>query len=67
MTTAAPHIEKQQELDEDVRRAWRDYSGELQNVSPEQYEQAEMAAWDALQGQLRRIEHRRSLLSDSTS
>ena len=63
MTTIAPDTEKLRELDDDTRRAWNDYYDNVQELTGEEYEQVELESWDALQGELRRIERRRSLLS----
>lgn len=67
MTTIAPDTEKLRELDEDERRAWTEYYDNIQDLTGEQYEQVEMESWDALQGELRRIERRRRLLNVSNS
>ena len=67
VTTIAPDTEKLRELDEDERRAWTEYYDNIQDLTGEQYEQVELESWDTLQGELRRIERRRRLLSVSTS
>ncbi len=67
MATIAPDTEKLRELDEDERRAWNEYYDNIQDLTGEQYEQVELESWDALQGELRRIERRRRLLSVSSS
>lgn len=67
MTTIAPDTEKLRELDEDERRAWTEYYDNIQDLTGEQYEQVELESWDALQGELRRIERRRRLLNVSSS
>ena len=67
MTTIAPDTEKLRELDEDERRAWTEYYDNIQDLTGEQYEQVELESWDALQGELRRIERRRRLLNVSNS
>ena len=67
MATIAPDTEKLRELDEDERRAWNEYYDHIQDLTGEQYEQVELESWDALQGELRRIERRRRLLSVSSS
>jgi len=59
----APDEEKSRELDEEQRHAWQDYYQQIQNLTGEEYEQVEIQSWEALQGQLRRIERRRRLLS----
>ena len=67
VTTIAPDTEKLRELDEDERRAWTEYYDNIQDLTGEQYEQVELESWDALQGELRRIERRRRLLNVSNS
>jgi hypothetical protein len=67
VTTIAPDTEKLRELDEDERRAWTEYYDNIQDLTGEQYEQVELESWDTLQGELRRIERRRRLLSVSNS
>jgi hypothetical protein len=67
MTTIAPDTEKLRELDEDERRAWTEYYDNIQDLTGEQYEQVELESWDTLQGELRRIERRRRLLSVANS
>jgi hypothetical protein len=59
----APDTEKLRELDDEKRRAWNDYYDNVQDLTGEEYEQVELESWDALQGELRRIERRRRLLS----
>lgn len=63
MTTIAPDTEKLRELDEDERRAWTEYYDDIQELTGAEYEQVELESWDALQGELRRIERRRRLLN----
>jgi hypothetical protein len=67
VATIAPDTEKLRELDEDERRAWNEYYDNIQELTGEQYEQVELESWDTLQGELRRIERRRRLLSVSSS
>ena len=67
VATIAPDTEKLRELDEEERRAWNEYYDKIQDLTGEQYEQVELESWDALQGELRRIERRRRLLSVSSS
>ena len=62
MTTIAPD-EKLREIDEDTRRAWNTYSDRLRELSGEAYERAERDCWTTLQGELRRLERRRRLLT----
>ena len=63
METIAPDTEKLRELDDDTRRAWNDYYDNVQELTGSEYEQVEGESWDALQGELRRIERRRRLLN----
>ncbi len=63
MEAIAPDTEKLRELDDEKRRAWNDYYDNVQDLTGEEYEQVELESWDALQGELRRIERRRRLLS----
>ena len=63
MTTIAPDTEKLRELDDETRRAWNEYYDNVQELTGEEYELVEVESWDALQGELRRIERRRNLLS----
>jgi hypothetical protein len=65
VATIAPDIEKLRELNEDVRRAWNDYYDHVQDLTGAEYELVEPESWDTLQGELRRIERRRRLLSVS--
>jgi hypothetical protein len=67
VTTIAPDTEKLRELNEDERRAWNEYYDNIQDLTGEQYEQVELESWDTLQGELRRIERRRRLLTVSNS
>jgi hypothetical protein len=67
VATIAPDTEKLRELDEDERRAWNEYYDNIQDLTGEHYEQVELESWDALQGELRRIERRRRLLTVSSS
>lgn len=63
METIAPDTEKRRELDEEERRAWNEYYDDIQDLTGMEYEQAELESWDTLQGELRRIERGRRLLS----
>lgn len=67
VTTIAPDTEKLRELDDDMRRAWNEYYDNIQELTGEEYERVEAQSWDTLQGELRRIERRRRLLSVSTT
>jgi hypothetical protein len=63
VSTVTPDSEKLRELDQELAHAWQDYYCRVQDLDGEAYEQAEIEAWEALQGQLRRIERRRHLLN----
>ncbi len=65
VTTIAPDTEKLRELDDEMRRAWNEYYDNIQELTGEEYERVESQSWDTLQGELRRIERRRRLLSVS--
>lgn len=67
MNTVAPDTEKLRELDDDERRAWNEYYDNVQELTGEEYERVELESWDALQGELRRIDRRRRLLSVANS
>jgi hypothetical protein len=67
VNTIAPDTEKLRELDDDMRRAWNEYYDNIQDLTGEEYERVEVESWDALQGELRRIERRRRLLSVASS
>ncbi len=67
METIAPDTEKLRELDDEERRAWNEYYDDLQDLTGNEYERVELESWDTLQGELRRIEHSRQLLSASSS
>ena len=67
METIAPDTEKMRELDDEERRAWNEYYDNSQDLTGDEYEQVELESWDTLQGELRRIERRRQLLSTSSS
>ncbi len=63
MTVAAPDAEKLREIDEDVRRAWSEYSERVRELRGDEYELAEHESWAALQIELRRLERRRRVLT----
>jgi hypothetical protein len=63
VTITAPDPNKLRELAEDTRRAWNDYRERIQTLAGEEYERAETQSWKVLQGELRRLERRRRLLS----
>jgi hypothetical protein len=65
VTITAPDANKLRELDEETRRAWNDYRERILTLTGEEYEQAEGESWKVLQGELRRLERRRRLLSGS--
>ncbi len=65
MTTVIPDTEKLRELDDEERRAWNEYYDNVQDLIGLEYERVEPESWDSLQGELRRIERRRRLLSVS--
>ncbi len=65
MTLIAPDAEKLRELDDDTRRAWSAYSERLRGLRTEDYESAEDDSWDALQVELRSVEHRRRVLNQT--
>jgi hypothetical protein len=67
VNTVAPDTEKLRELDDDERRAWNEYYDNVQELTGEEYERVELESWDALQGELRRIDRRRRLLSVANS
>lgn len=67
VTTIAPDTEKLRELDDEERRAWNEYYDDIQELTGLEYEQVELKSWETLQGELRRIERRRRLLSVATS
>jgi hypothetical protein len=62
VTTIAT-ADKLRELDEDERRAWKEYQGQLQGLTGDSYERAEADSWQALQDELRELERRRRHLS----
>jgi hypothetical protein len=59
---AATDAEQLHELEEDIRRAWNDYSRQLRELSGVAYEQAEHDRWTELQEELTALEHRRRQL-----
>lgn len=50
------------ELEADVRRAWREYHDQIQGLTGQEYEQAELESWDALQDELRELDRQRQLV-----
>ena len=68
MTALAPDTEELRELDAGTRRAWREYSERLRELTGEEYERVEHESWDQLQSELGKLERRRrSLQSTATS
>lgn len=63
MTAVVPEDDVLREIDEDTRRAWAVYREQLRELRGEEYERAEHEEWTHLQGELRRLEHRRAVLS----
>lgn len=62
MTGAATDTQQLRELEEDVRRAWNEYSEQLRELNSEAYEQAEHECWAELQEELKMLESRRRQL-----
>lgn len=63
MTTIARDEEKLRELDAGTARAWMIYSERLRSLRGEEYERVEQESWVELQGELRRLQRRRQLLT----
>jgi len=63
VTSTATDAEQLREIDEDTRRAWNAYSEQIRELDGEAYEHAEHECWTELQGELRRLERRRRLLT----
>jgi hypothetical protein len=61
--TVFADVEKQQELDQEERRAWTAYSERLQELTGDAYEQAEADGWADLQRELHSIEQERQMLA----
>lgn len=57
--------EQLRRLDEDTRQAWTSYSERLRDLNPKEYELVEIASWDQLQLELRRLQQRRHALERS--
>lgn len=64
MTPVVPEAELMQELDAETRLAWNAYIERVRELSGEEYERVEPESWDALQSELRRLEHERESLSN---
>jgi predicted phage gp36 major capsid-like protein len=65
MTSFAPDTDQPQELDAETRQAWATYSEQLRELTGQEYEQAESESWEALQGELRRLEKERESIAIS--
>ncbi len=65
MTTIAGDTAKLRALDEDVSRAWREYSEASRALSREDYEQSEPELWRALEARLRQLDRRRRVLTEA--
>jgi hypothetical protein len=55
--------EKLRELDAGTQRAWMAYSERLRELHGDEYERVEQESWAELQGELRRLQRRRQLLT----
>ena len=67
MTAIAPDSDKLRQLDDEMRRAWTAYSERLRELSGAEYEQAERESWTKLQSELRRVEHKRRSVHQSST
>jgi hypothetical protein len=67
VTAIAPDSDKLRQLDDEMRRAWTAYSERLRELNGEEYEQAERESWTKLQSELRRVEHKRRSVSQSST
>lgn len=63
MSTMIAGTEKLNEIDPEIRRAWKEYHEYLHDLTGQDYADAEPEAWELLQEELRDIEHRRAILS----
>ncbi len=63
MAAIAHDDEKLRELDAGTRRAWMAYSERLRELHGDEYERVEQESWAELQGELRRLQRRRQLLT----
>lgn len=61
MSTIAT-TDRLRELDDDVRRAWRDYYEQIQSLTGVEYEQVEPESWDSLQEELGELDRQRQLV-----
>ena len=67
MPTTVPDLDKLRELDEGTRRAWTTYNERLRDLAGDEYERAETDSWTELQRELRRLERRRSSLTQHST
>ena len=67
MPTTAPDLDKLRELDEGTRRAWTIYNERLRDLAGDAYERAESDSWTELQRELRRLERRRTSLTQNST
>ena len=67
MSTTAPDIDQLRELDDGTRRAWMAYNERLRDLAGEEYERLESESWTELQNELRRLEHRRASLTQTSA
>lgn len=63
MTAVVPDEAVLREIDADIRRAWNAYREQLRDLQGEEYERAEREEWAQLQGELRRLQRRRQILT----
>lgn len=59
--------DKQRELDNFEREAWRAYSQRLRDLTGEEYERAESESWAELQRELRQLARRRKTLTGNST
>jgi len=59
--------DKQRELDDSERLAWRAYSQRLRDLTGEEYERAESESWAELQRELRQLARRRKTLTGNST
>ena len=67
MPPTASDIERLRELEADTRQAWSHYSGQLRELTGEEYERVESESWTELQAELRRLERRRDSLDPAAA
>jgi hypothetical protein len=63
----ASDIERLRELEADTRQAWSNYSGQVRELTGEEYERVESESWTELQAELRRLERRRDSLDPAAA